>query len=130
MKDVVLLIRMCLREGTRLAACGFSCLALYFTLALGNELRWEPGMHVNPATGDIFCEGIKRGNCGIHSIRHATENKSFVVKNHQQAVMLPTKMHYACMAALAGSPLLKTTKFPFALYCTNTWMCNPACYVK
>lgn len=72
------------------------------------------------------------GNCGLHNNRHAAEAKSFVVKNHQldKAVLLPTKMHYPCVAGLAGSAVLRTIKFPFALYCTNTWMCNPASYLK
>lgn len=39
-------------------------------------------------------------------------------------------MHFPCTASFAGSALLKNVRFPFAIYCTNTWMCNPAEYLK
>lgn len=59
MKEVLLLIRMCVRENTRFVGCGFGCLALYLTLATTSEQavnigKEELGLRVNPATGDLL----------------------------------------------------------------------------
>jgi hypothetical protein len=38
-------------------------------------------------------------------------------------------MHYPCTSTLGGSPLVREIKFPMSLYCTSTWLCNPASYM-
>jgi hypothetical protein len=76
MKNIMLLIRMCIKRNIKLFACGIACLALYNglatkfdnTFAIG---RREIDTNINPATGDLFQNGIKIGNCGFHSNRHA-----------------------------------------------------------
>jgi hypothetical protein len=76
MKNVMLLIRMCVKQNTKLIVCGFACLALYNGLATKFDNtcvigRKDVDTNVNPATGDLIQNGIKIGNCGLHSNRHA-----------------------------------------------------------